>query len=119
MLDPRSRSRSPRDDSSILIDLHKQLTDLKSEPDGSFIQKFELLPSLVPIKYHAGNGSFGGYWVTLESKSVFEYETALQWSVYACETGHPQGRFATSPHFLEHCSGFCGGSPLARFHNCR
>ena len=96
MIDPGSRSRPPLGEFLILTNLHNQLTDLKSTPDGSFIQKFELLPSLVPIEYHAGNGSFGGYWVTLESKSVFQYETLIQWSVYACETGHPQGRFASA-----------------------
>ena len=95
MVDRRSRFRSPLEESPILTNLHQQLTDFKSKPDGSFVQKFELLPSLIPIEYHAGNGSFGGHWATLESKSVFQYETAIQWSIYACETGHPRGKFET------------------------
>lgn len=69
-------------------DVTELLTELRHKPDGSFIQKFELLASTIPIEYHSGNGSFGGYWVTIESKSIFKYETAFRWSVYACETVH-------------------------------
>lgn len=62
---------------------------LRSNPRGSFIQKFEQLSSTVPLEYTSGDGFFGGYWVTLESKSIFQYETAIVFSVYACQTGHP------------------------------
>jgi len=72
----------------MLTSPYKQLTTLRSTPDGSYVEKFEQLPSTVPVEYHSGNGSFGGYWVTLESKSIFQYETAFRWSIYACETGH-------------------------------
>ena len=69
----------------------RQLTELRSYPSGSFIEKFEQLPSTVPVEYSSGNGSFSGYWVTLDSKSIFEYETAIVWSIYACSTGNPMG----------------------------
>ncbi|KAF5879081.1 uncharacterized protein Bfra_006285, partial [Botrytis fragariae] len=42
-------------------------------------KKFEQLASTVPV---------AGYWVTLESTYIFKYETAIRWSIYACETGH-------------------------------
>ncbi|KAI3318442.1 hypothetical protein HD806DRAFT_549272 [Xylariaceae sp. AK1471] len=56
--------------------------------DGSFVQSFQQLPSTVPVEYHTNNGSFSGYWVTLEGTRIFEYETLIRWSIYACETGH-------------------------------
>ena len=71
-----------------------QLTELKSSPSGSYIQKFEQLASSLPIEYSSGNGSFGGYWVTLEAQSVFQNETSVAWSIYACQTGHPQSKQA-------------------------
>ena len=71
----------------------KQLTELRFKPDGSFIQKFELLSSMAPIKYHSGHGQFSGWWVTIESTHIFQYETAIRWSGYACMTGHPQSMF--------------------------
>lgn len=58
-------------------------------PDGTFLEKWEQLSSTTPLEYHSGKGSFAGYWVTLAAESVFEYETAVIWSLYACETGHP------------------------------
>ncbi|KAL2046767.1 hypothetical protein ABVK25_011555 [Lepraria finkii] len=70
--------------------LTEKLTELGSNPSGSFIEKFEQLPSTVPVEYISGNGSFSGYWVTLESKFIFQYETAIVWSIYACSTGHPR-----------------------------
>ena len=82
----------------------KQLTELKFKPDGSFIQKFELLPSSVPVEYDSRNGSFSGWWVTLESKHIFQYETAIRWSVYACETGHPQSMYMSPIAKSETCS---------------
>lgn len=65
----------------------KQLTKFKSNPNGSFIEKFELLN---PVQFTTHNGSFGGYWITLASEAIFQYETAIVWSAYACSTGHPQ-----------------------------
>ncbi|EEP76187.1 predicted protein [Uncinocarpus reesii 1704] len=64
------------------------LNEYRVKRDGSFIQKFEQLPSTVPLEYHDGSGSFSGYWVTLEATSIFKYETLVRWSIYACETGH-------------------------------
>lgn len=69
-----------------------QLTTYKTNSTGSFTQAFEQLPSTVPVEYPAGNGSFSGYWVTLESTAIFEYETAIRWSIYACETGHARSK---------------------------
>ncbi|MCJ1425367.1 hypothetical protein MMC29_003266 [Sticta canariensis] len=70
---------------------HKSFPYSQFLPSGSFIQKFEQLSSSVPLEYTSGNGSFSGYWVTLVASSIFQYETAVVWSVYACSTGHPQG----------------------------
>lgn len=82
---------APHNGHSLLTESpHEQLTELQSSPDGSFVQKFEQLPSTVPVKYTSAHGSFSGYWVTLESQSIFQYETAIVWGVYACTTGHPQ-----------------------------
>ena len=78
-----------------LLSPYKQLTKFQSDPSGSFIQKFELVG---PVEFTAGNGSFGGYWITLESEAVFQYETAIVWSAYGCSTGHPQG-MCISPAF--------------------
>ncbi|KAI9720522.1 MAG: hypothetical protein M1835_004030, partial [Candelina submexicana] len=64
---------------------------------GSFVQKFEQEDKTVPVLYHNGTGEFGGYWVTLSAQYIFQYETAITWSVYACETGYPRN-FA---HFHE------------------
>lgn len=59
---------------------------------GSFVQKFEQEKSTVPVVYHNGTGEFGGYWITLGAKYIFQYETAVTWSVYACETGYPRSK---------------------------
>ncbi|KAL8786290.1 MAG: hypothetical protein Q9213_002885 [Squamulea squamosa] len=56
----------------------------------SFVQKFEQEKSTVPVLYKNGTGQFGGYWVTLAAEYIFQYETAITWSVYACETGYPR-----------------------------
>ena len=61
-----------------------QLTEFRSNPSGSFIQKFELI-----TPFTTTSGSSTGYWVTLQSESIFQYETAITWSVYACSIGHP------------------------------
>ncbi|PQE29387.1 hypothetical protein CJF32_00003137 [Rutstroemia sp. NJR-2017a WRK4] len=66
----------------------EKLTDLDIDARGGFIEKFEQLASTVPVPYKSGNGSFSGYWVTLESTYIFKNETAIRWSIYACETGH-------------------------------
>ncbi|KAL8846243.1 MAG: hypothetical protein Q9221_008656 [Calogaya cf. arnoldii] len=57
---------------------------------GSFVQKFEQEKSTVPVLYKDGKGAFGGYWVTLSADYIFQYQTAIAWSVYACETGYPR-----------------------------
>ncbi|KAL8726100.1 MAG: hypothetical protein Q9166_006937 [cf. Caloplaca sp. 2 TL-2023] len=57
---------------------------------GSFVQKFEQEESTVPVLYKNGTGEFGGYWVTLSADYIFRYQTAITWSVYACETGFPR-----------------------------
>ncbi|KAL8760704.1 MAG: hypothetical protein Q9184_003127 [Pyrenodesmia sp. 2 TL-2023] len=67
----------------------EKLTKLTSLPNGAFIQRFEQLKSTLPLEYYAKNGSFQGYWITFETKSVFQYETAIVSSVYTCATGHP------------------------------
>ncbi len=64
-----------------------------ARPDGTFLAKWEQLNTTVPLEYHSGNGSFAGYWVTLAAETVFQYETAVIWSTYACETGHPLGKY--------------------------
>jgi hypothetical protein len=69
-----------------------QLTKLRIDPDGSFIQKFEQLSSTVPVEYRTGNGSFAGYWITIEAEAIFQYETAVVWSNYGCETGYPRSK---------------------------
>lgn len=68
----------------------EELTQLTSTPNGSFTMKFQMLPSTIPLEFASKNGSFAGYWVTLDSDSVFQHETSLVWSVYACSTGHPE-----------------------------
>ncbi|MCJ1291610.1 hypothetical protein MMC34_003155 [Xylographa carneopallida] len=55
-------------------------------PDGGFKQRFILAK---PIEYQSGNGSFAGYWVTLEARYLTDVETTILWGAYACFTGHP------------------------------
>ncbi|KAI0197592.1 hypothetical protein F4808DRAFT_463632 [Astrocystis sublimbata] len=66
------------------------LVQLDVKPDGSFVQRFEQLPCTIPVEYDSHNGSISGYWATIEGTRIFESETLLRWSEYACETGHPQ-----------------------------
>lgn len=81
----------------------EKLTKLTFLPNGAFIQRFEQLKSTLPLEYYAKNGSFQGYWITFETKSVFEYETAIVSSVYTCATGHPLGESSCS--YLRYYSG--------------
>ena len=81
----------------ILIQLTKQKYDSK----GGFIQRFEQLGSTVPVEYSAHNGSFSGYWITIQADYIFGVATSVTWSAYACTTGHPIStylrlRFASS-----------------------
>ncbi|KAI0095575.1 hypothetical protein GGR51DRAFT_569594 [Nemania sp. FL0031] len=55
-------------------------------PDGSFEQRYEQR-GIVP--YRSSNGSFSGYWVTVKGDRVFENETLIRLSNYACQTGQP------------------------------
>ncbi|KAL8768138.1 MAG: hypothetical protein Q9209_005529 [Squamulea sp. 1 TL-2023] len=72
-------------------DITEVLTRYEEDPKfGSFLQKFEQEKSTVPVVYTNGTGAFGGYWVTLAAEYIFQYETAITWSVYACETGYPR-----------------------------
>ncbi len=74
------------------------LTKYDEDPKfGSFVQKFEQEESTVPVLYQNGTGEFGGYWVTLAAEYIFQYETAITWSVYACETGYPRSKSLFSP----------------------
>ncbi|KAG8526302.1 uncharacterized protein KY384_000295 [Bacidia gigantensis] len=57
---------------------------------GGFVEKFEQEQSTVPVKYANGSGEIAGYWITLAAQHVFQYETAIEWSVYACETNYPR-----------------------------
>lgn len=72
-----------------------QLIEYEIEPNGSFTQRFEQLDSTVPLNYTTGNGSFSGCWVTVQEKHLFEAETLVVWSVYACETGHAASKLTT------------------------
>ncbi|KAI4202657.1 MAG: hypothetical protein LQ350_002450 [Teloschistes chrysophthalmus] len=67
----------------------EQLTKRQLLPNGAYIQRFEIHKSTLPIEYFAKNGSLSGYWITYQTNSVFEYETAVISSVYSCATGHP------------------------------
>lgn len=78
-------------------DITELLTKYHEDPErASFVQKFEQEASTVPVVYHDGTGEFGGYWVTLQADYHFQYETAIAWSVYACETGYPRGKHTPS-----------------------
>ncbi|KAI1180319.1 hypothetical protein F4777DRAFT_574082 [Nemania sp. FL0916] len=55
-------------------------------PDGSFEQRYEQR-GIIP--YLSSNGSFAGNWVTLKGSRISENETLVQFSNYACDTGHP------------------------------
>jgi hypothetical protein len=57
-------------------------------PDGSFEQRFE---QRGVVSYYSGNGSFSGHWVTLKGSRIFENQTLVRFSNYACHTGHPIG----------------------------
>ncbi|KAI0016043.1 hypothetical protein F4780DRAFT_783609 [Xylariomycetidae sp. FL0641] len=72
------------------------LDELRIEPDGSFEQRFEQLPSSVPVEYDSGNGSFSGAWVHLEGTAIYQNETRMTWGVHVCQTGHPQGTLTMS-----------------------
>ncbi|KAI0402624.1 hypothetical protein F4802DRAFT_599900 [Xylaria palmicola] len=54
--------------------------------DGSFEQRNEQR-GIVP--YMSGNGSFSGHWLTLKGDRIFENQTLVRLSTYACQTGHP------------------------------
>jgi len=71
-----------------LYNVSEKLIEYKVKPDGSFVQRFEQLESTIPLEYHTNNGSFSGYWITLEATAIFKYETLISWHNYACETGH-------------------------------
>lgn len=74
-------------------DITELLTEYDEDPKfGSFVQKFEQEESTVPVLYHDGTGAIGGYWITLGAEYIFQYETAITWSVYACETGYPRSK---------------------------
>ena len=74
------------------------LTRYDEDPKfGSFVQNFEQEESTVPVLYKNGTGHFGGYWVTLSAEYIFQYETAITWSVYACETVYPIGNLSFPP----------------------
>lgn len=64
-----------------------QLLAFNIEPDGSFIQRVGQFN--IPVEYSFKNGSLSGLWVTLKADYAAQYETAVNWSVYACFTGHP------------------------------
>ncbi|KAI1133012.1 hypothetical protein F5Y10DRAFT_291064 [Nemania abortiva] len=53
-------------------------------PDGSFEQRYEQRGI---VQFRSGNGSFSGYWATLKGDRIFETETLLRFSNYACVTG--------------------------------
>ncbi|KAI1828250.1 hypothetical protein F4861DRAFT_535218 [Xylaria intraflava] len=55
-------------------------------PDGTFEQKYEQKGE---VSYRSGNGSFSGHWVTLRGDRIFQNETLVRLSDYACQTGHP------------------------------
>ncbi|KAJ8130015.1 hypothetical protein O1611_g3616 [Lasiodiplodia mahajangana] len=55
-------------------------------PDGSFEQRYEQIGI---ASYRYTNGSFSGYWVTLKGDRIFENETLLRLSNYACQTERP------------------------------
>ncbi|KAI1145180.1 hypothetical protein F4825DRAFT_467549 [Nemania diffusa] len=55
-------------------------------PDGSFEQRYEQRGT---IQYQSSNGSFSGNWVTLKGDRVFDNQTLVRFSNYACQTGHP------------------------------
>lgn len=81
-------------------DITELLTKYDEDPkSGSFVQKFEQEESTVPVLYHDGTGEFGGYWVTLAAEYIFQYETAITWSVYACEIGYPRSKTPFPPFF--------------------
>lgn len=74
-------------------DITELLTKYDEDPKfGSFLQKFEQEESTVPVLYNNGTGEFAGYWITLGAEYIFQYETAVTWSVYACETGYPRSK---------------------------
>ncbi|MCJ1318614.1 hypothetical protein MMC15_003944 [Xylographa vitiligo] len=64
----------------------EELIEFATYPDGGFVQRFTLAK---PIEYQSGNGSFAGYWVTLEARYLTDVETTILWGAYACFTGHP------------------------------
>jgi hypothetical protein len=64
-----------------------QLINFETTSDGSFVQQLAQLN--IPVPYSSGNGSLSGLWATLEANYASQYETALEWIVHACFTGHP------------------------------
>ena len=72
-----------------IYNITEQLTFFHTDPSGSFKWKFEQAPFNVPVEYRTGNGSFSGYWATMETQRVFQNETSIVWTAYLCATGHP------------------------------
>lgn len=63
------------------------MIEFDTKSDGSFIQRLQQFN--VPVDYSSSNGSFAGFWATLESDYASQYETAIKWRVNACFTGRP------------------------------
>ena len=67
--------------------LAKQLTAYLVAP-GQFKMLYE---QAAPVKYSSGKGEFAGYWVTFQFDASFPTQSALGWTSYSCQTGHPFG----------------------------
>ncbi|KAL8785989.1 MAG: hypothetical protein Q9195_008400, partial [Heterodermia aff. obscurata] len=66
----------------------EKLDSFQTLQDGSYIMRFSLFN--VPVAYKKGKeGSFAGYWVTLDAQWAGKWETVVRWDVSACLTGTP------------------------------
>ena len=66
-----------------------QLTEYIPTYGGGFFWHFQQYS--VPTEFKTNNGSFGGYWVTINSEYAGKYETSVQWTINSCFTGSPIG----------------------------
>ncbi|KAI8627434.1 hypothetical protein F5Y19DRAFT_465895 [Xylariaceae sp. FL1651] len=75
-------------------EMSQLLTSRSVLPDGSFTQDYQQLQGRIP--YLSGNGSFSGFWGTIQGTRIFANETLVRFSNYACQTGHVQADFAAA-----------------------
>ncbi|MCJ1366362.1 hypothetical protein MMC16_005490 [Acarospora aff. strigata] len=72
----------------------ERLYEIKEKRDGSFLHKYDQKNNPVIFYPQHGNGSFAGYWDTLDVKYVDDCKTDVLWNIYACFTNGKSEMFS-------------------------